>query len=101
MNYIDGLPVSVYFIIIGITLIVSISILIYRYQRKPEEEKVNNTPLEIKTRYCSNCGTKNKDNDKYCENCGSNLFGLNNYCGNCGTKIHSDDKYCPNCGSKI
>lgn len=101
MNYIDGLPVSVYFIIIGITLIVSISILIYRYQRKPEEEKVNNTPLEIKTRYCSNCGTKSKDNDKYCENCGSNLFGLNNYCGNCGTKIHSDDKYCPNCGSKI
>ena len=101
MNYIDGLPVSVYFIIIGITLIVSISILIYRYQRKPEEEKVNNTPLEIKTRYCSNCGTKNKDNDKYCENCGSNLSGLNNYCGNCGTKIHSDDKYCPNCGSKI
>lgn len=101
MNFIDGLPVSVYFIIIGITLIVTISILIYRYQRKPEEEKVNNIPLEIKTRYCSNCGTKNKDNDKYCENCGSNLSGLNNYCGNCGTKIHSDDKFCSNCGSKL
>ena len=101
MNFIDGLPVSVYFIIIGITLIVTISILIYRYQRKPEEEKVNNIPLEIKIRYCSNCGTKNKDNDKYCENCGSNLSGLNNYCGNCGTKIHSDDKFCSNCGSKL
>lgn len=102
MNYLDGLPVSVYFIIIGITLIVSISILIYRYQRKPEVEKVSNTTtLEIKNRYCSNCRSKIKDNDKYCENCGSNLSGLNNYCGNCGSKIHDDDKFCGNCGSKL
>lgn len=109
MNYIDGLPVSVYFIIIGITLIVSISILIYRYQRKTDGEinlEINNAAtsnnyVKMKNNYCENCGAKIRENDKYCENCGNNLSGLNNYCGNCGAKIHEGEKFCENCGSKL
>ena len=53
--------------------------------------------------FCTNCGTKIRQDDKFCTNCGSKI--INNakfcFCTNCGTKIRQDDKFCTNCGIKI
>ena len=51
--------------------------------------------------FCSNCGTKIRNEDNFCTNCGTKLKEEGNFCINCGTKLEKDDKFCINCGTKI
>lgn len=53
--------------------------------------------------FCTNCGTKIREDDKFCTNCGAEIIKDDDscFCTNCGTKIRKDDKFCTNCGTKI
>jgi predicted nucleic acid-binding Zn ribbon protein len=55
------------------------------------------------TNFCTNCGTKIREEDKFCTNCGTKLKKDETFCfcTNCGTKIREEDKFCTNCGTKI
>jgi predicted membrane protein len=92
ISNIGNLPIVLYFVIIGIILIVTISVFIYKYQKYL---------VDGRYKRCINCDGKQDVDNKYCEYCGFPFVSKNNYCGECGSKILGDENYCRNCGNKL
>ena len=51
--------------------------------------------------FCTNCGTKIRNEDNFCTNCGTKIKEDGNFCIECGTKLEKEDNFCTNCGAKI
>ena len=62
--------------------------------------------------FCTNCGSKLKEDADGCLNCGKLVNNLNKvvvssklpnlkYCSNCGFEVHQNADLCPNCGKFI
>ena len=51
--------------------------------------------------FCTNCGTKLREDDNFCTNCGTKVIKDDNYCTHCGTKLRKGDNFCTNCGTKV
>lgn len=75
----DNIPSSIYLIVIAITLIIIVSIMIYRYQNNKdlliEEEKEEKKVIipKYNLNYCSECGSKIDSKDIYCSECGKKV----------------------------
>lgn len=80
LRFLDGLPVAIYLLIIGMILIIVVSIMIYKYQIKEKERK--DEPILVKTDT-------------------SQVSYKANFCGVCGNKLSDDENFCGNCGKKL
>ena len=86
----DNLPKSLYLIIVGLVIVLSVPIFIKKYLKKLEEEKKlevskpkaepikkeevkNDNKIEYHRNFCPNCGTKVIDQYSYCNQCGNKL----------------------------
>lgn len=79
-NLLEGLPASLYLLLIAVFLIVIVSIMLYRAQKNKDvlEEAEKEKRLQIREvksviNYCSECGNKLKIDDVFCSECGNKV----------------------------
>ncbi|MCR4581370.1 MAG: zinc ribbon domain-containing protein, partial [Bacilli bacterium] len=93
---IDNLPKSLYLIIVGLVIIVTVPIVIKRYIKRYEMEKAlaKNKPKEEVQ------ATQESKKIEFTSN-GKKIEYHNNFCGACGTKVFDAYDFCPTCGNKL
>ena len=76
----EGVPASLYLLLIAVFLIVIVSIMLYRAQKNKDvfEEAEKEKRLQIREvksviNYCSECGNKLKIDDVFCSECGNKV----------------------------
>lgn len=87
-------------------------------QEEAVEEEVTDEPVEeeqaeeddtievnIKSKFCTNCGAEVLPETAFCPKCGFKLKGDENpqtkFCQNCGKKIDVNAEICPHCGVRV
>ena len=67
-----------------------------------EEEEIK---VNVKSKFCSNCGTEVAEGTVFCPQCGFKLVQeekpQTKFCANCGKKIDINAEICPHCGVRV